>query len=188
MLTAFSSTAMFIARNPKSQAVQFTLTRRNMHFDQFHDAVRGMHRAFDLLAKLGLRFALGTYRHLEVTHGQGGTLHPHFHCLMIVPWFYFSPQARIYIPAKELSGMWQTALGVDYEPITDLGRVNNLESWFDYLDRELPMPPVDDVEVARFGGRLADFVCALMSRQEEISYDRSGRRSSVGSQVARHGG
>lgn len=181
-MTPFKLTEFFIRENKQERPkpISFCLTIRNMPYRDFHNAVVGMLRAFDRLAGLGLRFALGTYRHLEVTYN--GNYHPHLHCLMIVPGAYFAPAARIYLNAPELSEMWAIALGVDYQTVTAISRVDDLASWFGYLRKPMPLH-LADIQIAKFGGGLAKLERRLMSQKEDIAY---GRGTDFRSQLARN--
>jgi len=182
MFNAFEITEMFLGQHPKSQPITFTLTRRNMPFRDFHNAVEGMLRAFDLLAQLRLFFALGTFRHLEVTRDDGA-YHPHLHCLMVVPPWYFSQSTKVYLHPRELSAMWGVALGVDYVPVTNMRSVRgigNLAAWFRYLEHKPPVH-LSDIPISEFGRGLAELERRLMSQEEEgIAYgDRLPRHQTA---------
>lgn len=184
MHSAFDVTEMFLGQHYKSQAVSFCLTRRNMPFREFHNAVVGMLQAFDILAELRLHFALGTYRHLEVTH-HGDDYHPHLHCLMIVEPWYWSPASRVYMRPEQLTRAWRVALGVDYDTVTKftgIRTLGNLAAWFRYLDQDCPVH-LADIQIAKFGSGLAELERRLMSQEEDTAY---GRGTDFRGQLSRH--
>lgn len=185
MFTDFQITEMFLRKNPRARPITFTLTRRNMPFRDLHNAVVEMSRAYDMFAGLRLWFALGTFRHFEVTFPQNDECHPHIHCLMVVGSDYFSPANKVYVHARELGSFWKIALGVDYEPVTDMRAVRelyNVARWFDYL--EAPSVHLTDVRISKFGGRLAELERQLRSQEEE-SYGIERQDSGVSYQDRR---
>jgi hypothetical protein len=78
--------------------------------------------------------AEGFIRSLEVTRGEDGSAHPHFHCLLAVPPSYFG---RNYLSTAKWAAMWQEALRIDYTPICDV-RLVKPKAW-DKLRRESPL-------------------------------------------------
>jgi len=46
-------------------------------------------------------------------------MHPHFHCLLVVPSKYFDTKQNLYIKQEEWIQMWKKALRVDYYPSVD---------------------------------------------------------------------
>jgi hypothetical protein len=76
-----------------------------------------MNAAWHKLIKRKVFPALGFVKSVEVTRGVGGTAHPHFHCLMLVPAGYFK---RGYISHAKWTSLWQSCLKTDYPPILDV--------------------------------------------------------------------
>ena len=66
-------------------------------------------------------FPAGWLRSTEVTRGRDGSSHPHFHCLLLVPSFYFS--GRGYMKQSDWVAMWRQSMRLDYNPILDVQAV-----------------------------------------------------------------
>ena len=72
------------------------------------------------------RMCKGAYRACEITISKRadswfGTLHPHFHVLMLVQKSYF--KSRDYISAEKMTEMWAKACKLDYMPDMSVKRV-----------------------------------------------------------------
>jgi hypothetical protein len=82
-----------------------------------------MGKAWDRLRKRK-EFAavLGWVRSAEVTRGEDGTAHPHYHALMMVPEDYFR-RADKYLTQAEWTAMWRRSLKLDYDPIVHVTAV-----------------------------------------------------------------
>ena len=174
MRTAYEITESFLRQNPRTRAITFTLTRKNLPFRDLHNAVSEMCRAYDLLSGLRLWFALGTYRYVDVTLPRGDECHPHLHCLMVVNSSYFNRANQVYVQARDLGPLWQIALGADYEPVTNLKAVPqlyNVERWFGYLEDKRPPVTLADIEIAKFGGRLAELERRLNQPPKDGQHD-----------------
>ena len=65
---------------------------------------------------------LGFMRALEIPPQKDNNeyIHPHFHCLFVVPSKYFDTKHNLYIKQEEWITMWQKALRVDYVPSVDI--------------------------------------------------------------------
>lgn len=71
--------------------------------------------------------ANGWIKSTEVTKGQDGFAHPHFHCLLIVPASYFS--GRKYLSHEKWIQLWQRGLGVDYKPSINVQAIKVTENF-----------------------------------------------------------
>jgi len=65
---------------------------------------------------------LGFMRALEIPPQKDNNeyIHPHFHCLLVVPSKYFDTKHNLYIKQEEWIAMWQKSLKVDYAPSVDI--------------------------------------------------------------------
>jgi plasmid rolling circle replication initiator protein Rep len=67
----------------------------------------------------------GWLRVTEITAGEDGTAHPHFHVLLLVPHSYFHDS---YLNQYEWMSLWQRFLKVSYRPRVDVRRVKPQET------------------------------------------------------------
>lgn len=101
-----------------------TLTCKNVQADELSTQIDILFRAFSLLTKRKQfkKVVKGWFRCLEVTYNSDeDTFHPHFHCVLAVPPFFFTHK-EYYITQKEWAELWQGCLKVDYIPIVDVRR------------------------------------------------------------------
>ena len=83
-----------------------------------------MNASFDRMAKTK-RFKisiLGFMRALEYPPQKDDNqyMHPHYHCLFVVPAKYFATNENLYIKQDEWIKLWSDALRVDYLPSVDI--------------------------------------------------------------------
>jgi plasmid rolling circle replication initiator protein Rep len=105
------------AKYPTGRWIFVTLTVKNCELTDLRDTLNWMNAAWHRLIKRKEFPALGFVKSVEVTKGVGGTAHPHFHCLMLVPAGYFT---RGYISHAKWINLWQSCLKTDYPPILDV--------------------------------------------------------------------
>jgi hypothetical protein len=73
-----------------------------------------MNAAWQRLSQVKKFPAIGFFKSLEITRGEDGTAHPHFHVLIMVnPSYFKTPN---YINHETWVKMWKKALRVDYDP------------------------------------------------------------------------
>lgn len=101
-----------------------TFTVKNPHISDLRDTITQMHKAFERMVRKK-RFkssVLGFVRVLEYPPQKDDNeyMHPHFHCLFVVPAKYFDTKHNLYINQKEWVSMWQEALRADYAPSVDI--------------------------------------------------------------------
>ena len=101
-----------------------TFTLRNPHIDDLSDTIKLMNSSFKKM-KETKRFKnsiLGFIRALEYPPQKDkiNYIHPHFHCLFVVPSNYFDLNNSLYINQNEWKKMWQKALKVNYLPGANL--------------------------------------------------------------------
>jgi plasmid rolling circle replication initiator protein Rep len=98
---------------PKARWLHLTLTVRNCQITDLRDTLKLMNAAWQRLSQLKKFPAIGFFKSLEVTRGNDGSAHPHFHILIMVMPNYFGGN---YIKQDSWMQMWRKALRVDYDP------------------------------------------------------------------------
>jgi plasmid rolling circle replication initiator protein Rep len=81
-----------------------------------------MNEAWKKLIKRTNFPAIGWLKSVEVTRGQDGSAHPHFHILLMVNPSYFT---HGYISHAKWVEMWRECLKVDYNPMVNVKTVKN---------------------------------------------------------------
>lgn len=111
-----------VADYPRSRWLFLTLTVRNCEIDELGALLTLMNAAFKRLEKRK-DFApiQGWIRTTEVTRGEDGSAHPHFHCLLMVPSSWFKGQT--YVKQSRWIEIWRDCLRVSYEPNIDIRTV-----------------------------------------------------------------
>jgi plasmid rolling circle replication initiator protein Rep len=105
---------------PTHRWVFLTLTVRNCNITELKDTVTWMNKSWQRLTQLKAFPAEGWLRSTEVTRGNDGSAHPHFHCLLMVRPGYFG---KNYIKQDEWVEMWRRSLRTDYNPVLDVQAV-----------------------------------------------------------------
>lgn len=101
-----------------------TFTVRNCHINDLSKIIKHMNKSFEKMVR-SVRYRnsiLGFMRALEYPPQKDNKkyIHPHFHCLFVVPAKYFDTKQNLYIKQNEWIQMWQKALKVDYAPSVDI--------------------------------------------------------------------
>ena len=101
-----------------------TFTVRNCHINDLSNTIKLMNKSFERIVRSS-RFKnsiLGFMRALEYPPQKDNQeyIHPHFHCLFVVPTNYFKTTNNLYIKQDEFIQMWKKALRVDYAPSVDI--------------------------------------------------------------------
>lgn len=120
----FNALPKIVENFPGYRYLFLTLTVRNCPIDQLRSQLRDMSKAWNRLASRRIFPAVGFVRSTEVTRGENGSAHPHFHCLFLVKPSYFS---REYIKQNEWVKLWKDALQVDYLPSVHIRAVKDGE-------------------------------------------------------------
>jgi plasmid rolling circle replication initiator protein Rep len=103
---------------PRMRYALLTLTVRNCPVADLRQTLKVMNSAWKRITERKIWPAVGFVRSLEVTKGQDGTAHPHFHCLLALEPGYFV--GRRYLSTAKWAGLWADALRVDYIPVCDV--------------------------------------------------------------------
>lgn len=106
------------AQNLKPMSFIFlTLTVQNPQLRELNSTIKTMSSAWKQMMKTESfkRAIKGYVRAVEFMgdHTESGFAHPHYHCALAVEPSYFH---KFYLSQKEWREMWQSALGVDYDP------------------------------------------------------------------------
>lgn len=101
-----------------------TFTLKNCHINDLSSTILGMNAAFKRMVETK-RFKnsiLGFMRALEFPPQKDNNefIHPHFHCLFVIPAQYFDTSRNLYIKQDEWIQLWADALRVDYLPSVDI--------------------------------------------------------------------
>lgn len=108
-------------QHPKARWIFATFTVRNCSVTELRCTLHDMNKAWHRLVKRKeLKHVLGWIRTTEITRGQDGSAHPHFHALMIVPPTMFT---KHYIKQLRWIELWRDCARLDYEPIVDVRTV-----------------------------------------------------------------
>jgi hypothetical protein len=104
-----------LAAHPTGRWLFLTLTWRNVPIRELRATLREMNRAWERLSqRRRFEIVLGWIRTTEVTRGDDGTAHPHFHVLLTVPSNYFG---KNYLTQPGWVAMWRDASRLDYSPV-----------------------------------------------------------------------
>lgn len=106
---------------PKHRWLFLTLTQKNVPISELRSTLTEMNKSFQRLSQLKAFPAVGWLRSTEVTRGNNGSAHPHFHCLLMVSPGYFS--GKNYIKQAQWVEMWRKSMRLDYDPIIDVQAV-----------------------------------------------------------------
>jgi plasmid rolling circle replication initiator protein Rep len=100
---------------PTARWLFLTLTVRNCPITDLRATIQSMNKAWHRLVKRSeFRAVLGWIRTTEVTKGQDGLAHPHFHVLLMVRPSYFS--SKYYVKHDRWVDLWQECARLDYRP------------------------------------------------------------------------
>ena len=109
---------------PKIRWLHLTLSLKSCEISDLRETFKLMNVAWKRLT-LTKRFpAIGYFKAFEVTRGEDGSAHPHFHILLMVEPKYFA--GTYYISQKEWVEMWKKALRIDYNPTAHIQAVKAL--------------------------------------------------------------
>ena len=108
---------------PRVRWLHLTLAIRNCEITSLRDTLKLMNAAWKRITLLKKYPAIGYFKSLEITRGEDGTAHPHFHILLMVEPKYFG---KNYINQKEWIEMWKKALRVDYDPTAHIQSIKDI--------------------------------------------------------------
>lgn len=106
---------------PTHRWVFLTLTVKNCCIDDLRSTLTLMSKAWNkLIGYKELSAIDGFVRTTEVTRGEDGSAHPHYHCLLLVKPGFFG---KFYIKQLRWRELWQKALMSDYLPMVNVKAV-----------------------------------------------------------------
>lgn len=109
---------------PTARWLFLTLTVRNCLITELGATLTAMNAAWQRLKdRTEFKPVLGWVRTTEVTRGQDGSAHPHFHCLLMVPPSMAS--GKLYVTHSRWVELWQEAARLDYTPVVDIRAVKD---------------------------------------------------------------
>jgi len=107
-----------LRKYPNARFAVLTLTVRNCPIADLRQTILSMNRGWQRLIQRKDWPAQGWIRGVEVTVGEDGTAHPHFHALLMLPSSYFSGAG--YVSTKKWVQLWKEAMRLDYDPYCDI--------------------------------------------------------------------
>jgi len=111
-----------VEEHPKARWLFLTLTVRNCEITELGETLTAMNAAWQrLIKRREFRPVLGWIRTTEVTRGQDGSAHPHFHALLMVPPSWFKGSA--YVKQARWVELWQACARLNYAPNVDVRTV-----------------------------------------------------------------
>jgi plasmid rolling circle replication initiator protein Rep len=106
----FDAFPRIYAAHPEMRYIMLTLTVRNCSISELRATVDQMAKSWERLTKRKDFPALGFVRSLEVTRGDNGSCHPHFHILLAVPPSYFG---HSYLSKDKWAALWLQSLHLE---------------------------------------------------------------------------
>lgn len=111
-----------VRQYPKARWLFLTLTVRNCPIAELGDTIQHMNQSWQRLIKRSeFKPVTGWIRTTEVTKGQDGSAHPHFHALLMVPPSMLA--GPNYVKHSRWVDLWQSVLRSDYRPNVDVRTV-----------------------------------------------------------------
>ena len=111
---------------PTHKPIFLTLTVKNVPIEDLKTSITDLHRAWKRLTLCSFFPTPFWFRKTEITversldkKKETGMVHPHLHCLLMVPAGYFS---HGYVKQTEWQKQWMMAARLDYSPIVDVRR------------------------------------------------------------------
>jgi plasmid rolling circle replication initiator protein Rep len=120
---------------PKSRWVFLTLTLRNCEITELRSTLEKMGKAWKrFIERKEFLRVQGWMRTTEVTRGEDGSAHPHYHVLMMVSPSWFG---KDYVRHDRWAEVWRECLKVDYTPNVDIRAVKGDKTKNGGLDKAI---------------------------------------------------
>lgn len=110
----------YLNDHPTRRPLFLTLTVRNCAIADLRATVNEMNHAFKRMSQRKNWPGAAWVKSLEVTRGEDGSAHPHFHILMFVKTSYFK---QGYIKQADWRAYWQNCLKTSYLPVVHVQTV-----------------------------------------------------------------
>lgn len=122
---------------PKMRCIHLVLTVRNAPIEELRKEIKAIGEGWKRLTqKKRVKGAVQGYvKSIEVTRGASGDAHPHLHCLLMVPNWYFT-DSSYYIPHSDWVSLWQEAMRLNYAPQVSVQACRQ-EKGYERMVREL---------------------------------------------------
>ena len=114
---AYKILPMVVEAYPNYRWLFLTLTVRNCQITELRSTLQWMNQSWRRMNQRKQFSAVGWIRSTEVTRGEDGSTHPHFHSLLLVKPGYFG---KSYMNQKDWVEMWRSCLRIDYDPVLDI--------------------------------------------------------------------
>ena len=124
-----------ILADKKARFIFITLTIENVAGDKLKETIKQMNEGFKCLVQSKKSMAagkvfrenlLGYMKAIEVTYNaRHNNFHPHIHCIFEVRPSYFKTNNGGYINHAGWRKMWQSVMGLDYEPQVNVKAIKN---------------------------------------------------------------
>lgn len=155
---------------PTARFALLTLTVRNCPVSDLRATANAMAKGWQRLIQRKDWPAIGWLRAFEVTRGEDGSAHPHYHALLMVPASYFT--GRAYVPTREWVRRWREVMRLDYDPVCDVRAIKAHPRRIEALEAEakaagVPLAPEaiqraalasGVAEVAKYSTKAADLL------------------------------
>jgi len=159
-----------IEENPTARFIFLTLTVRNCPLDELRATLKLMNNAWNKLCKRKEFPAVGWIKSIEVTRSRDDSVHPHFHCLLMVSSGYFG--GRAYLSQQRWTDLWQSCLGVNYSPRVDVRAIKP--------SKEALKRCNDDLTAAMMSAVLETLKYSV--KPEDVLRNRNDQKSSISDQ------
>jgi len=153
-----------------------TFTVKNCHINDLSKTIKLMNKSFAKMieTKRYKNSILGFMRALEYPPQKDNKeyIHPHFHCLFVVPTNYFKTTNNLYIKQDEWIQMWQKVLRVDYAPSVDI-RIIKSQNGSDPIAKavaETVKYPLKAVDLKDMNVKLFQELVQQMNRKRALAF------------------
>jgi len=141
-----------------------TLTIKNCSIEDLSDTIGQMNKAYERMFRWQRlkKSVLGWSRILEYPPQKNdcSMIHPHYHCLICVPSYYFDGKRDLYIKQEEWKSLWEKALKIDYTPSVDV-RIIKAKKGIDPIAKAV-------AEFAKYPMKTADIKPMNVNQFEEL--------------------
>lgn len=103
---------------PNHRFLFLTLTVKNCPLEELRETLAWMNKAWGKMTRRKNFPAVGWVKSVEVTLGNDGNAHPHFHSVLMVPTTYF--KGTHYLSQKAWCELWKSCLMIDYQPMVHI--------------------------------------------------------------------
>ena len=153
-----------------------TFTVRNPPIFELSSTIKHMNASFDRMFKKKRvqSSILGFMRALEIPPQKDNAeyMHPHFHCLFVVPTNYFNTSLDLYIKQDEWIQLWADALRVDYLPSVDV-RIIKSKNGSDPIAKavaETIKYPLKDIDLQNMSNELFETLTIQMKNKRALAF------------------